>query len=127
MSFLSTIGKDIKAVFNWLGSSQGKTVITTGEAVVEAIDPSLTGIITLAQSWITKVISTESLAVAAGVQTGSGTQKAAAVLTAMQPEIAQYFPAATAAEIANANTAIVAFLNSFSTPASIAPATTTAA
>lgn len=124
MSWLSTIGKDIKAVFTWLGSPKGQTVIQTGEAVVEAVDPALTGIINLVQSWITKVIATESLAVAAGVQTGSGTQKAAAVLTAMQPEISKYFPAATAAEIATANTAIVAFLNAFSTAPASTPAPT---
>lgn len=116
MSFLSVIGKDIKSVFSWLGSPKGEALISTGEKVIETIDPALTGIVTLADSWIQKIIATESLAVAAGVQTGSGTQKAAAVLTAMQPEIAQYFPAATAAEIATANTAMVAFLNAFSTP-----------
>ena len=121
MSFLSNIGKAFKSVFEWLGSAKGQTVISTAEGVVVAIDPALAGIVTLANSWIEKVITTESLAAAAGVQAGSGVQKAAAVMSAMQPQIAQYFPAATAAEISNANTAIVAFLNAFSTPA--APAT----
>jgi hypothetical protein len=116
MSFLSTIGKDVKSVFAWLGSPKGQAVIATGEAVATTIDPSLTGIFTLANSWIQKVIETESLAAAAGEQTGSGTQKAAAVMSAMGPEISKYFPAATATEIANANTAIVAFLNAFDSP-----------
>lgn len=115
MSFLSTIGKDIKAVFKWLASPQGTAVISTGAAVVTAIDPGLAGIVNLATSWIQKVITTESLAVAAGSQTGSGVDKAAAVINAMQSQIAVYFPAATAAQITNANNAIVAFLNAFET------------
>lgn len=119
MSFLSTIGKDIKSVFNWIGSSKGKTVIAAAEGVAETFDPALTGIINLANSWITKAITTESLAVAAGQQNGSSTQKAAAVMAAMGPEISQYFPAATATEISNANTAIVNFLNSFNTPSTV--------
>jgi hypothetical protein len=128
MSFLSTIGKAFKSVFAWLGSPKGQAVITAGENVITSIDPALTGIVALANSWITKVITTETIAAAAGSQTGSGVQKAAAVMAAMQPEIAQYFPAATATEIGNANTAIVAFLNAFgTTPASSSPVVPTPA
>jgi hypothetical protein len=123
MSFLSTIGKDFKSVFAWLGSAKGQAVVSTAGAVVEAIDPGLTGIVTLAEQWITKAIATESLAAAAGQQTGSGAQKAAAVLSAMEPVVAEYFPAATQAELAAANTAIVAFLNAFGSPSQTAPAT----
>ena len=115
MSFLSTIGKDFKAIFGWLGSPKGLAVIATVGTVVDVIDPALIGITSLAESWLTKVISTEALAVAAGQQSGTGVQKAAAVLTAMQPEIDKYFPGATGVEIQNANAAIVAFLNAFST------------
>lgn len=116
MSFLSTIGKDFKAVFSWLGSPKGQAVIQTGGAVAEALGAPV-AIVNLAESWIEKVITTETIAAAAGAQTGSGTQKAAAVMTAMQPQIAQYFPTATATQIASANTAIVAFLNAFDSPA----------
>jgi predicted aspartyl protease len=117
MSFLSTIGKDFKAVFGWLTSAKGQAVIQTGEAVAVAIDPGLQGILTLANSWIEKVITTETIAAAASEQNGTGVQKAAAVIAAMQPEISKYFPQATAAEIGVANAAIVAFLNAFNTPA----------
>lgn len=117
MNFLSRIGKDFKSVFNWLGSAKGQAVITAGEGVVTAVDPSLAGIFNLANSWITKVVTTETLAVAAGQQAGSSAQKAAAVITAMAPQITQYFPTATSVEINNANTAIVAFLNAFNTTA----------
>lgn len=116
MSFLSTIGKDFKAVFSWLGSPKGQAVIqTAGTVAVDLGAPA--AIVNLAESWIEKVITTETIAAAAGEQTGSGVQKAAAVMTAMQPQIIQYFPAATAAQMATANTAIVAFLNAFETPA----------
>src|SRR5579875_1862743 len=37
MSFLSTIGKDFKAVFAWLGSSTGQTTIAAGEGVAESV------------------------------------------------------------------------------------------
>jgi hypothetical protein len=122
MSFLSTIGKDVKAVFNWISSPRGQAIITEGENVVKVIDPALSGIIDLADSWLRKVITTETLATAAGSQSGSGVQKAAAVLTAMQPEISVYFPGATATQLQNANKAIVDFLNAFDHPASLTPA-----
>jgi hypothetical protein len=121
MSFLSTIGKDFKAVFSWLSSAKGQAVIGTGEAVAEAFNPALSGVFTLANSWMTKVIETESLAAAAEAQTGTGVQKAAAVMAAMGPEISKYFPTATAAQIGTANTAIVAFLNAFETPSTPTP------
>jgi len=121
MSFLSSIGKDVKAVFNWLASPKGQTIIAEGENVIKVIDPALAGIVNLADSWLQKVITTETLAAAAGSQTGSGVQKAAAVLTAMQPEIAVYFPGATATQMQNANKAIVDFLNAFDRPTSLTP------
>jgi len=124
MSFLSAIGKDVKAVFTWLSSPKGVAVVQTAGAVVEAVDPALSGIVTLAESWITKAINYEALAVAAAGSADTSTQKAAAVISEMGPLVAQYFPAATQAEINNANTAIVAFLNAFSSPAT--PAVTPA-
>lgn len=116
MSFLATVAKDAKAVFNWLASPRGQAVIATGGAVAVAVDPALAGIVGLVESWITKVITTETIAAAAGVQNGTGTQKAAAVIAALQPEIAKYFPNATAVQIQNANAAVVAFLNAFDVP-----------
>jgi hypothetical protein len=114
MSFLSSVGHGFKAVFDWLASPKGQAVLVTGGAVISTIDPALAGIVGLAESWIQKVITTETIAAAAGAQQGSGTQKAAAVISAMQPEIAKYFPTATATQIEQANASIVAFLNAFS-------------
>jgi hypothetical protein len=118
MSFLSTLGKDIKAVFAWIGSPAGQTVIATGEGLVTAIDPGAQGIVTLANAWMQEIIKTEALAAAAGVQNGSGTQKAAAVIASISPEVLAFaqvnkLPAPTAAQIQTASNALVAFLNAF--------------
>lgn len=122
MNFLKAIAKPFTSIFHFLASPRGKALVATGEAVVESIDPALTPIITIANSWMDKVLATEQLAVTAGTQPGSGTDKAALVMAAMAPEIAKYFPAATAAEISNANDAIVAFLQAFSVPNAPSPA-----
>ena len=115
---LSEVGSDVKKVFAWVGSSKGQAVVAAGESVVETVDPALTGIINLANTYITEAVKTEALATAAGQQTGTGTQKAAAVLTSVTPAVLSYaqqagLPTPTATQIANANTAIVAFLNAF--------------
>lgn len=117
-SVLSTIGKDVKGVFTWLGSSTGQKIIQTGEAVVEAIIPASAGLITLGNTWMTEAIKTEAIAAAAGASSGSSTQKAAATLLATTPQaiaFAQQYglPAPTATQLNAANTAIVAFLNAF--------------
>lgn len=117
MSFLGTIGKDFKAVFSWLGSSTGQAVVTAGEGLAESI-ATVAGIgapvqagIDLINSWMKKIITTETIAAAAAQQDGSGTQKAAAVLAAIGQELNQYFPGTTAAQAATINTALVTVLN----------------
>lgn len=122
MSFLSFLGKDVKAVFNWLGSAKGQPTLSTGEAVIESVYPPATGIINLANTWITEAVKEETLATAAGVQTGSGVQKSAAVISAVTPSILTFakqngLGTPTAEQIQNANNAIVAFLNAFGAPA----------
>jgi len=117
MSFLSAIAKVPKAIFGFLASSKGQALIQTGEGVAVAIDPALAGIITLANSWIGRALTVEALATAAGQQQGTGTQKAAAVMNAITPQVLQYFPNARQDQIAKANDAIVAFLNAFDAPA----------
>lgn len=95
MSFLSEFGKDFKAVFAWLGSKQGQTTIATVEtsatAVVAAINPAagvaMSGIEALINSAMQQIVSAESLAAAAEQQTGSGAQKAAAVVAAVSPQV----------------------------------------
>lgn len=115
-SLLGSIGSAFKDVFKWLGSANGQKVIGTGEAIAEVIDPGLTGIINIANNWLTEIIKAETLATAAGEQTGSGVQKAAMVTSAVTPEILAFaqqhgLPVPTADKISAANTALVAFLN----------------
>ena len=117
-SILSTIGKDVKGVFAWIGSPAAQNIIKTGEAVVEAVYPPATAIIAIGNTFMTEAIKVEALAAAAGAQTGSGTQKAAAVLNAATPQVLAFaqqygLAAPTAEQLAQANNAIVAFLNAF--------------
>lgn len=94
-SFLSEIGTKAKAVFVWLGSTQGQATIATVEgatdAVVTAVDPvagvALAGIEALVNNALKQVVSAETLAVAAAAQSGTGAQKSAAVVTAVAPQV----------------------------------------
>lgn len=122
MNFLKAIAKPFTSIFHFLASPKGQALISTGEAIVTTIDPALAPMIALGNSWMDKALATEQLAATAAANTGTGTQKAALVMAAMGPEIAKYFPTATATEISAANDAIVAFLQAFSVPAAPAPA-----
>lgn len=95
MSFLSTFGKDFKAVFAYLCSSKGQATISVVEggvtAVVTAVNPAagaaLAGIEALVNSALKQVVNSEALAAAAEQQTGTGVQKAAAAASALAPEV----------------------------------------
>lgn len=120
MSWLATVGKDIKGVFSWLGSPKGQAVIQTGEAVAEACGAPA-ALINIGNYWLGKIIAVESLSVAAGAQTGSGATKAAAVLTDVTPQVLAIakengLPTPTADNIAKANAALVSFLNALGAP-----------
>jgi hypothetical protein len=127
MSFLSAVGKDFKAVFSWLGSAKGQAVITSAEglavgaATVLGEGAPVQAAINLVNSWLEKIITTESIAAAAAQQTGSGTQKAAAVLASIGPELTQYFPATTAAQATIINNALVTVLNTLGSAATPPP------
>lgn len=119
-SVLSAIGSDIKKIFSWIGSPTGQAVITDAGAVLEAVDPGLTGLVNLAETYIKQAFTVESLAAGAAAQTGSGTQKLAAVVAAVTPAALQYalasgLPAPTEIEIQAQVNAIVAFLNAIPT------------
>jgi hypothetical protein len=129
MSLLDTLGKDFKGLFAWLGSTTGQNVIKTGEGLVEALVPASAGIINVGQAWLTEIIKTQALSTAAGAQTGSNTQKAAMALSAAAPQAIAFtqqygLPAQTAAQLDEANTALVAFLNSFPGLATAIPPST---
>jgi hypothetical protein len=118
MSLLDTLGKDFKGIFAWLGSSTGQKIVKTGEGVVEAIYPPATAIINVANNWLTEILKTQALATAAGAQSGSNTQKAAAALNSAAPQMIAFaqqygLPIPTAEQLQSGNAALVAFLNSF--------------
>jgi len=117
LSILNKIGADFKAVFSWLGSPKGQAVIAAGETLAVSLGAPA-ALINVANNWLTEIIKAETLATAAGTQTGSGAQKAAAVLSAVTPQVlafaqAQGVAAPTAAQIATANDSLVSFLNAF--------------
>jgi hypothetical protein len=118
-SVLAAIGGDVKKVFAWIGSPAGQASISAVEATAVAIDPALSGLFSLANTYIAEAVKTEALAAGAAAQTGTGAQKLSAVIAAVTPAALQYatqakLPAPTAAEISTAANGIVAFLNAFS-------------
>jgi hypothetical protein len=73
----------------------------------------------LIANWTQEIFKVEAISAAAGSQTGTGVQKAAAVTSALTPAIVAFaqqnkLPALTAAQIDAANTALVTFLNALS-------------
>jgi hypothetical protein len=125
MSFLSGLkvfGTDVEKAFAWFGSPKGQAVVAAGESTVEALIPASVPIVNLFNVWAAKAYNIESLAVAAGKATGSGPDKAVAVLTAVTPDVLQYaqesgLSARTAAQIQTANSALVTFINAMTAPA----------
>ena len=128
MSFLSTVGKDFKAVFTWLGSTNGQAVVGSVEAGVEIAVPAITPAITLINSWMAEAIKVETLATAAASDTGTGTQKAAAALSTMTPQVIAWatvngYSVPNSTQISAINSAVVNVLNLLGSSA--VPATTT--
>lgn len=128
MSFLSTVGKDIKGVFAWLGTPTGQAVVTSAETAIELACPAATGAIALINAWGTEAIKVETLAVAASATTGSSATKAAAVISTMTPQVLAWaatngYPVPNSTQITAINTAVVNVLNLLGAPATTAPTT----
>lgn len=132
-SFLSAVGHDFAKVFAWLGSTQGQATIagveTTATAVATAINPAdglaVAGIEALINAALKQIISVETVATAAGQQSGTGTQKAAAVISAITPQIGPLLESLgvsnpTAAQIQavaeSVNAGLVGVLNAIPSP-----------
>lgn len=140
MSFLKTLGKDVKSVFAWLGSSKGQAVVAGAEATAEGVvtalnapaGAALTAGVALVNNWIAEAVKMEALASAAGSQDGTGTQKAAAVLSTMVPELTSYLSNAgyTSANITakatTINNLVVQLLNTLEAPDGVQQAQNTA-
>jgi hypothetical protein len=137
-NFMDHVGHAFGEVFAYLGSAKGQRAIAAveGTSVViataafsPAAGAALAGVEALINAGIRQVVSIESVAAAAGASTGTGTQKAAAVTTAMTPQIASFLQSIGVSEpradqvqaLGTAiSTALVAVLNSI--PAPTAPA-----
>ena len=138
MSFLSTIGGDVKKVFTWLGSTKGQTVVkaveTVGEdvATIAGIGTPVQAGIDVLNNWMTEILKAEALgaaAVTAGSAAGeANTTKAALVISAMTPQVLAFatangFPAPDAANAEIINTALVTALDALGAAPATTPAT----
>ncbi len=119
LSFLEAVGRDFK---------KGLTVAlpfieTVGEAAVATFVPSLGP---LFNQTVSAVVTAEQSAAAIGKQTGSGVQKAAAVVALVGPLIEQALidagKSSTAADVQNYINAIVTILNLAPAPLPATPA-----
>lgn len=130
MSLLQTLGKDAKAVFEWLGSSKGQATVQTVEGAAEvattAISPAAGAALTtgfaLLNNWMTEIVKEETIAAAAAQQNGSGPQKSAAVVAAMEPQLLAFLQsqgitsAQVSAKAQTITTALVSVLNTLDAP-----------
>ena len=130
-SFLKSFGTKFKAVFAWLGTPKAQAGIVAGEAlgegVVDAFNPALAALNPLINNWTQEIFKAESLAAAAGVQDGTGEQKAAMVLGSMTPQVVQFaeqngLSVPIGADLTLANSLLVQFLNVFQAAPVAAPA-----
>lgn len=115
-SILTVLGSEVKAVFKWLASPTGQKVITDVEDVAEAIDPPLTGIITIANGWLAEIFKTQALASAAGQATGANQEKQTMTINGVRSQVlamfkAHGYPAPSPAQLQKANDALVAYVN----------------
>jgi len=133
-SFLSAFGHDFIKGLTWLGSPQGQGVITSVEAgtgaIIGVVDPlaapAYNGIVALINAGLHKVLDVEATAAAVGAQSGTGTQKAAAVVASITPQAAALLQAIgvsnpTAEQVQTVASAVssglVAVLNALPAPA----------
>lgn len=108
VSILSDIGKGLKKFF-----TIAVDAAVIAEPVIDTIFPGLSG---LYNSTVAAIAGAESSAIAAGAQNGTGAQKLAYVVAAIESSFNAYaaankLPAPTAAVIENYVNAIVASLN----------------
>ena len=136
-SFLSAVGHDLGVgvtdVFKFLGSAQGQQAVTGVETaaatVATLINPAagaaVAGFESLVNAGLQKVMAIEASASAAGMQTGTGTQKLAAVTSSIAPNVGSFLTSigisgATEAEVQSYATALanglVAILNAIPAP-----------
>lgn len=107
-SILSDIGNGLKKFFS--------AVVPIAESAEPIVAVAFPGISALYTATVTEVANAETAAIAAGAQSGSSTQKLAAVVAAITPTFTAYaaangMPAPTTTTITTWTNAIVASLN----------------
>lgn len=112
-SVLQHIGGLFKEVFH--------VGVEAAQAAEPVIDVAVPGIAALYNSTVAIVAGAEMTATAAGAQNGTGTQKLAAVVSALEPIAVEYFKSigitADQSVITNWVNAVVASLNAIPAPA----------
>lgn len=101
-TILSDVGTALKKFFG--------VALTVAQAAEPVIDIAFPGIATLYNLTVAEVVKAEAAAVAAGAQTGTGTQKLTLVVAAIEPVFAQY-AATTGIPSAQQATAIQSWVN----------------
>jgi hypothetical protein len=97
-SFLSATGHDFVGILKFLGSTQGQTVVSgaevaaaaIGSAVNPALGASILGVESLVNAGLKSALSIEASAAAVGAQSGTGTQKLAAVTASLSGQAGSF-------------------------------------
>lgn len=131
-SILNAIAHAPVDVLKWMATPKGKAAVGIIEAGIEIPFPLLTGAINIFNTFAGEAVKVETLAVAAGSSEGNGTEKAAAVINDVTPEVLAFAEAhglqqPTADEIKKMNDLAVEFLNLFKPKSSATPALAAAA
>lgn len=136
ITILDDIAKAPGVVLKWLATPKGQALVTIGETALETAIPQLTGIVNVFNRYTTEAVKVQALSVAAGDTPGTNsTQKAAAVVNEVGPEVLSFaqangMAAPTSAELLKLNDLAVEFMQVFkpasaatSTPAPVIPPT----
>lgn len=125
VGFLKHFGSDAKKVLGWLASPKNQNIIRTGvivgESVINSAEPALAGLAPIVNGWMEEIFKAEALGQAAGAGADTNTQKAAAVLSSVTPQVIAFATAnklsiPTGDKLQAANDALVAFLNALGGP-----------
>jgi hypothetical protein len=119
VTVLDDIAKAPGEVLKWLASPKGQAIEGIVETGLEVAIPQITGIVNIFNKYTTEAIKVQALAVASGATAGSAsTQKAAAVVNEVGPEVLSFAQAnglaqPTAAELLELNDLAVKFIQVF--------------
>jgi hypothetical protein len=107
-SILSSIGKALEKVFK-----VGAQVAIAAEPFIDSLYPGISPLFTAV---VSEVVKAEGLAIAAGAQNGTGPQKLASVLSAVEREFQSFartnnLPAPDSSQVTSAVNGLVMFLN----------------